>query len=123
MNLRNRRPVKLGPGDPGIIDQVEVGAAIYKDGNIRDQVGSKWSNGGGWACRLSLYRDCVTEKGGLSDDPEVDLVGIPEKMRRRGHREIVSTSCLDGGELAAGAQARSGCDGGISFGVQYGFCH
>jgi hypothetical protein len=57
----------------------------------------------------------MTDKGELADDPEVDLVGIPEK-NAAGEviDEIVfDTVVSDGGKPAAGAAARCGRDGGI----------
>ena len=72
--------VKLGPGDPGIIEQLPSGR-LYKDGSILEESKSR-----AVVERQKLaFAGCafiavaMTEKGELADDPEVDLVGIPEK--------------------------------------------
>jgi ribonuclease J len=77
---RNGDLVKLGPGDPGIIEQLPSGR-LYKDGTILEDSKSRAVV----ERRRLAFAGCafvaivVTEKGELSDDPEVDLVGIPEK--------------------------------------------
>jgi ribonuclease J len=77
---RNGDLVKLGPGDPGIIAELASGR-IYKDGTILEDAKSRAVV----ERRRMGYAGCVfvaiamTEKGELADDPEVDLVGIPEK--------------------------------------------
>jgi ribonuclease J len=79
---RNGDLVKLGPGDPGIIAELASGR-IYKDGTILEDAKSRAVV----ERRRMGYAGCVfvaiamTEKGELADDPEVDLVGIPEKNR------------------------------------------
>ncbi|HEX3114930.1 MAG TPA: ribonuclease J [Bradyrhizobium sp.] len=77
---RNGDLVKLGPGDPGIIEELPSGR-LYKDGSILEDARSR-----AVVERKKLaFAGCafiavaVTEKGELADDPEVDLVGIPEK--------------------------------------------
>ena len=57
----------------------------------------------------------LTDKGELVDDPEVDLVGIPEKnIGRRGDRRSgVRRGDRHGGNPAAGEAARSRCGCGI----------
>ena len=77
---RNGDLVRLGPGDPAIVDQVPAGR-LYKDGNIleTDKARAVVER------RRLAFAGCafvalaLTEKGELADDPEVDLVGIPEK--------------------------------------------
>ena len=70
----------LGPGEPGIIDQLPSGR-LYKDGSILEDAKSRAVV----ERRRMGFAGCVfvaiamTEKGELADDPEVDLVGIPEK--------------------------------------------
>jgi ribonuclease J len=77
---RNGDLVKLGPGDPGIIEQLPSGR-LYKDGSILEEAKSRAVV----ERRKLAFAGCafiaiaVTEKGELADDPEVDLVGIPEK--------------------------------------------
>ncbi|MGH6780453.1 MAG: ribonuclease J [Bradyrhizobium sp.] len=77
---RNGDLVKLGPGAPGIIDELPSGR-LYKDGTILEDAKSRAVI----ERRRMGFSGCVfvavamTEKGELADDPEVDLVGIPEK--------------------------------------------
>jgi ribonuclease J len=80
ITCRNGDLVKLGPGDPGIIDELPAGR-LYKDGTILEDAKSR-----AVVERRKLgFAGCVfvavavTEKGELADDPEVDLIGIPEK--------------------------------------------
>jgi ribonuclease J len=60
------------PGEPAIIDKLPSGR-LYKEGIILEDAKSR------------AVADCVfvaiamTETGELAEDPEVDLVGIPEK--------------------------------------------
>ncbi len=77
---KNGDLVRLGPGDPAIIDELPSGK-IYKDGNILE---SEKARAVVERRRLSFagaafVAIAVTEKGDLADDPEIDLVGIPEK--------------------------------------------
>ncbi len=80
ITCRNGDLVKLGPGDPGIIDQLPAGR-LYKDGRILEDAKSRAVA----ERRKMAFAGCVfvavamTEKGELADDPEVDLIGIPEK--------------------------------------------
>ena len=113
---RNGDLVKLGPGDPGIIEELPSGR-LYKDGSILEESKSR-----AVVERKKLaFAGCafvaiaVTDKGELADDPEVDLVGIPEKNTAG---EIIDeivfdVGGVDRGEPAAGAAARSRRDGGI----------
>jgi ribonuclease J len=77
---RNGDLVKLGPGDPGIIDELPSGR-LYKDGSILEDSKSRAVV----ERRRMAFAGCalvaiaITEKGELADDPEVDLVGVPEK--------------------------------------------
>ncbi|MFT4120930.1 ribonuclease J [Bradyrhizobium sp.] len=79
---RNGDLVKLGPGDPGIIGEVPSGR-LYKDGTILEDSKSRAVV----ERRRMAFSGCafvavaMTEQGELADDPEVDLVGIPEKNR------------------------------------------
>jgi ribonuclease J len=82
LTCRNGDLVKLGPGDPGIIDELPAGR-LYKDGMILEDAKSRAVV----ERRRMGFAGCVfvaiamTEKGELADDPEVDLVGVPEKNR------------------------------------------
>jgi ribonuclease J len=77
---RNGDLVKLGPGDSGVIEELPSGR-LYKDGSILEDSKSravverkKLAFAG---CAFVAF--AVTDKGELADDPEVELVGIPEK--------------------------------------------
>jgi ribonuclease J len=77
---RNGDQVKLGPGDPGIVDEIPSGR-LYKDGNILEDsksraVVERRRMGFAGCAFVALAMD---EKGELADDPEIDLIGIPEK--------------------------------------------
>jgi ribonuclease J len=77
---RNGDLVRLGPGDPAVIDELPSGR-LFKDGSILEDSKSRAVV----ERRKMAFSGCifvavaVTEKGELADDPEVDLVGIPEK--------------------------------------------
>ncbi len=77
---KNGDLVRLGPGDPSIIEELPSGKT-YKDGNILESEKARAVIDR----RRLAFAGCafvaiaITEKGDLADDPEVDLVGIPEK--------------------------------------------
>ncbi|KQW22909.1 MBL fold metallo-hydrolase [Afipia sp. Root123D2] len=77
---RNGDQVRLGPGEPAIIGEVPAGR-IYKDGNILETAKARAVT----ERRKLSFAGCafvalvLDGKGELADDPEVDLVGIPEK--------------------------------------------
>ncbi|MEH2468595.1 ribonuclease J [Nitrobacteraceae bacterium AZCC 2161] len=77
---KNGDLVRLGPGDPAIIEEVPSGK-IYKDGSILEDSKSRAVS----ERRRLAFAGCafvalaVTDKGELADDPAVDLIGIPEK--------------------------------------------
>jgi ribonuclease J len=77
---RNGDLVKLGPGEPGIIDELPSGR-LYKDGTIIEDAKSRAVI----ERRRMGFAGCIfvavamTEKGDLAGDPELDLLGIPEK--------------------------------------------
>jgi ribonuclease J len=77
---RNGDQVKLGPGDPGIIDELPSGR-LYKDGDILEDSKSRAVV----ERRRMAFAGCafvaiaMDEKGELADDPEIDLIGIPDK--------------------------------------------
>ncbi len=87
---RNGDLVKLGPGEPGIIDELPSGR-LYKDGTILEDSKSRAVI----ERRRMGFAGCVfvaiamTEKGELVDDPEVDLVGIPEKNAAGGELDDI----------------------------------
>jgi ribonuclease J len=80
LRCRNGDLVRLGPGEPGIVDELPAGR-LYKDGRIIEDAKSRAVI----ERRRMGFAGCVfvaiamSEKGELVDDPEVDLVGIPEK--------------------------------------------
>jgi len=80
MIVKNGDLVRLGPGDSAVIEQLPSGR-IFKDGMILEDSKSRAVTE---RKRLS-FAGCafiaiaITEKGELADDPQVDLVGIPEK--------------------------------------------
>jgi ribonuclease J len=77
---RNGDLVKLAPGEPGIIDELPSGR-LYRDGLILEDSNSRAVV----ERRRMAFAGCafiaiaMTAKGELADDPEIDLVGIPEK--------------------------------------------
>src|SRR6201992_451304 len=77
---RNGDLVKLGPGDPSVIEELPSGR-LFKDGSILEDSKSRAVV----ERRRLAFAGCafvaiaVTDKGELADDPEVDLVGVPEK--------------------------------------------
>jgi ribonuclease J len=76
---KNGDLVRLGPGDPAVIEELPSGR-IYKDGSILEDSKSRAVV----ERRRLAFAGCafvaiaVTDKGELADDPAVDLVGIPE---------------------------------------------
>lgn len=80
VTCRNGDVVRLGPGDPAVIEQVQAGR-LYKDGFLLE--GEK-ARAVVERRRLS-FAGCafvalaLNDKGELADDPEVELVGIPER--------------------------------------------
>jgi len=80
--IRNGDLVKLGPGDPGVVGEVPAGR-LYKDGSILEDAKSRAVV----ERRRMAFSGCafvaiaVNAQGELADEPEVDLVGIPEKNR------------------------------------------
>jgi len=80
LTCRNGDLIKLGPGDPGIIGELPAGR-LFKDGTILEDSKSRAvverRRMGFAGCAFVAI--AMSEKGELADDPEVDLVGIPEK--------------------------------------------
>ena len=85
LTCRNGDMVRLGPGQPAVIDEVPHGR-LYKDGLLletekaRAAVERRRMSFAG-AVFVAL---AITEKGELADDPQVELLGIPEKDREGG---------------------------------------
>jgi ribonuclease J len=77
---RNGDQIRLGPGEPGIVDQLPAGR-LYKDGNIIEDSKSRAVV----ERRRMAFAGCafvaiaMDGKGEMVDDPEVELIGIPEK--------------------------------------------
>ncbi len=82
MVIKNGDLVRLGPGDPAVIDQLPSGR-IYKDGIILEDAKSRAvverkKLGFAGAAFVAIT---MTEQGDLADDPQVELLGIPEKNK------------------------------------------
>jgi ribonuclease J len=77
---RNGDLVRLAPGEAAIVDTVPAGR-LYKDGNIleTDKARAVVERRRLAFAGCAFVAIAMTEKGELADDPEVDLVGIPEK--------------------------------------------
>lgn len=79
LTCRNGDLVKLGPGDPGIVGEVPSGR-LYKDGTILEDSKSRAvverRRMGFAGCAFVAI--AMTAQGEMMDDPEVDLVGMPE---------------------------------------------
>ena len=77
---RNGDLVRLGPGDPAVVEQLPSGR-LYKDGSILEDSRSRAvierRRMGFAGCAFVAL--ALTDKGELADDPEIDLVGVPEK--------------------------------------------
>jgi ribonuclease J len=80
MIVKNGDLVRLGPGDPTVIEEIPSGR-LFKDGNILEDSKSRAVSE---RRRLSVagcafVALALTSKGEMADDPAVDLLGIPEK--------------------------------------------
>jgi len=79
ITCKNGNLLRLGPGDPAVIDNVPSGR-LYKDGMLLEDQKARAVV----ERRRMSFAGCafvalaLTEKGELADDPEVDLMGIPE---------------------------------------------
>ncbi len=113
---RNGDLVKLGPGDPAVIEELPSGR-IYRDGSILEDSKSRAVV----ERRKLAFAGCafvaiaVTDKGELADDPEVESGrhAREEHGGRNHRRDRVRCRGFDRRGIAAGAAARSRCDGGI----------
>ncbi|MDB5547380.1 MAG: beta-lactamase-like [Tardiphaga sp.] len=82
MVIKNGDLVRLGPGDPAVIEQIPSGR-LYKDGIILEDsksraVVERKKLGFAGAAFVAIT---MTEAGELADDPQVELLGIPEKNK------------------------------------------
>lgn len=90
---KNGDLLRLGPGDPAVIDQVPSGR-LYKDGLLlegekaRAVVERRRMSFAGCA----FVAIALTESGELADDPEVDLIGIPEN---NAEGEVIADEVFD----------------------------
>ncbi len=83
VTCRNGDMVHLGPGEPGIIDDVPSGR-LYKDGLILVEEAAKAvaeRRKLSYAGMISVAI-VISEKGELLDDPQVEIMGVPAKDRR-----------------------------------------
>ena len=76
---RNGDLIRLAPGEAGIVDEVPVGR-LYKDGKLVVDAQARTvadrrrlSFAGKVSVALAL-----TDHGALADDPDIDLMGIPD---------------------------------------------
>jgi ribonuclease J len=72
--------VRLAPGDPAVIDELPHGR-LYKDGSLLEAeqakaVVERRRLGFAGAAFVAL---AITEKGELADDPQIELLGVPER--------------------------------------------
>ncbi len=77
---RNGDLVRLAPGGAGVIDEIPAGR-LYKDGRLIVEseartVADRRRLGFAGIVSVAL---ALTDKGELASDPEIDMVGIPEK--------------------------------------------
>lgn len=82
VSCRNGDLVQIAPGTPGVIDELPHGR-VYKDGTVLIGADSRTIAD---RRRLSFVGMvtvalALTEKGALAADPEVELLGIPERGR------------------------------------------
>jgi ribonuclease J len=93
--IRNGDLVKLAPGDPEIIDEVFSGR-IYKDGSLLIQAESRTVAD---RKRLSFsgivsVALAINDKGALMADPEIELIGIPDKTADGGVMENIAYNAV-----------------------------
>jgi ribonuclease J len=76
---RNGDLVKLGPGDPGIVDEVPAGR-LYKDGKLLIDAQARTIADRKRLAMLGFISVALamTEKGQVAADPEVEMIGVPE---------------------------------------------
>jgi ribonuclease J len=83
VGCRNGDLLQLGPGKPEIVDEVPAGR-LYKDGNLLVGAESKTVADRRRLAFVGLVSlaMAVSDKGELMSDPEIELIGIPEKDGR-----------------------------------------
>jgi ribonuclease J len=83
VGCRNGDLLQLGPGKPEIVDEVPAGR-LYKDGNLLISAESKTVADRRRLAFVGLVSlaMAVSDKGELMSDPEIELIGIPEKDGR-----------------------------------------
>jgi ribonuclease J len=83
VGCRNGDLLHLGPGKPEIVDEVPAGR-LYKDGNLLVGAESKTVADRRRLAFVGLVSlaMAVSDKGELMSDPEIELIGIPEKDGR-----------------------------------------
>ena len=82
LRCRNGDLVKLAPGAPGVIDEVPAGR-LYKDGSLLIAAEDRFVADRrrlAYAGMISVAL-ALTNAGELAADPEIELVGIPERTR------------------------------------------
>ncbi len=90
---KNGDLLRLGPGDPAVIDELPSGR-LYKDGLLLEDQKARAVV----ERRRMSFAGCafvaiaLSEKGELADDPEVDLLGIPEK---NAEGEVIADEVFD----------------------------
>ena len=97
IQCRNGDLVRIAAGHAGIIDEVPAGR-IYKDGSLLVEADARTvadrrrlSFAGSVSVALA-----ITDKGELAADPELDLIGIPERDRDGGFmQEAVEDAILE----------------------------
>jgi ribonuclease J len=92
IECRNGDLVELAP-QPGIIDEVPAGR-IYKDGAVLVEADARTIADRrrlSFAGAVSVAM-AVTENGELAADPEIDMIGIPERGR---NGELMSDIAFD----------------------------
>lgn len=91
VSARNGDMVLLGPGEPGVIDQIQHGR-LCKDGNVLIPLSDdalRARNSLAFAGIVSVAI-ALTERGDVAGDPDVMFTGLPMKMKDgRGMDEIV----------------------------------
>ncbi|MDB5598875.1 MAG: hydrolase of the metallo-beta-lactamase superfamily [Xanthobacteraceae bacterium] len=83
VGCRNGDLLQLGPGKPEIVDEVPAGR-LYKDGNLLVAAEAKTIADRRRLAFVGLasIAMAVSDKGELMSDPEIELIGIPEKDGR-----------------------------------------
>ena len=80
LTCRNGELVRLGPGEASVIDELPHGR-LYKDGTLleTDQARAVVERRRLAFSGAVFVALAVTDKGDLADDPQVELLGVPER--------------------------------------------